>query len=489
MLPLETVGDDNCIREPEVLARQLKALKEAGCEGVMLDVWWGLVEGARPKQYDFSAYLAIIEMVAHAGLKLQVVASFHKCGGNVGDAVSIPLPQWVLDVGKQDPDIFYTDAAGEHTDEYISCGADDLAVFPPNNRTPVQMYEDFIRAFCELFKPYFATVLTQIQVSLGPAGELRYPSYPLTRGWEFPGIGQLQCFDKYLRASLHKAAEEAGMPEWAEVPESLGLGRYNDRPYTTPFWRDGGTWETNHGDFLLRWYSQNLLKHADVVLGAVQRVIDRTCGSSRRGLSLAAKVAGIHWWHKTRSHAAECAAGYYNNATRDGYKPLAELFAKHHVHLDFTCLEMRNCETNPEWCCAPETLVQQVGHAAQLVGCEFAGENALARFDDYAYRQIVYQCYRTSALALTYLRVCPDMFQAHNLSRFARFCRVCKFANPDVMELLLLEWFPHDWRAKMEPLVDETPLTARKLCDCHLCLQARKARPDAPGNRGTQNGS
>lgn len=37
----------------------------------------------------------------------------------------------------------------------------------------------------------------EIQVGMGPAGELRYPSYPEQNGtWRFPGIGAFQCFDK-----------------------------------------------------------------------------------------------------------------------------------------------------------------------------------------------------------------------------------------------------------------------------------------------------
>lgn len=32
---------------------------------------------------------------------------------------------------------------------------------------------------------------------MGPAGELRYPSYPESDGtWKFPGIGAFQCYDK-----------------------------------------------------------------------------------------------------------------------------------------------------------------------------------------------------------------------------------------------------------------------------------------------------
>lgn len=34
---------------------------------------------------------------------------------------------------------------------------------------------------------------------MGPAGELRYPSYPEQNGtWKFPGIGAFQCYDKVL---------------------------------------------------------------------------------------------------------------------------------------------------------------------------------------------------------------------------------------------------------------------------------------------------
>ena len=39
--------------------------------------------------------------------------------------------------------------------------------------------------------------IQEIQVGMGPAGELRYPSYPEQDGvWKFPGIGAFQCFDK-----------------------------------------------------------------------------------------------------------------------------------------------------------------------------------------------------------------------------------------------------------------------------------------------------
>lgn len=35
-------------------------------------------------------------------------------------------------------------------------------------------------------------MIKDIEVGLGPAGELRYPSYPEAQGWVFPGIGEFQ---------------------------------------------------------------------------------------------------------------------------------------------------------------------------------------------------------------------------------------------------------------------------------------------------------
>ena len=58
-------------------------------------------------------------------------------------------------------------------------------------------------------------VIHEVTVGLGPAGELRYPSYPEGDGrWRFPGVGEFQCFDRYMLADLREKAEAAGHPEW-----------------------------------------------------------------------------------------------------------------------------------------------------------------------------------------------------------------------------------------------------------------------------------
>ena len=57
--------------------------------------------------------------------------------------------------------------------------------------------------------------LVEVTVGLGPAGELRYPAYPEGDGrWRFPGVGEFQCYDKYMLEDLRRAADAVGRPEW-----------------------------------------------------------------------------------------------------------------------------------------------------------------------------------------------------------------------------------------------------------------------------------
>lgn len=86
MLPLDTVSLGGNLNKPRAMLASLMALKSAGVEGVMVDVWWGLVEKDGPLKYNWEGYAELIKMVEKTGLKLQVVMSFHQCGGNVGDS-------------------------------------------------------------------------------------------------------------------------------------------------------------------------------------------------------------------------------------------------------------------------------------------------------------------------------------------------------------------------------------------------------------------
>lgn len=151
-------------------------------------------------KYNWEGYAELVRMVEKHGLKLQVVMSFHQCGGNVVDSCR----------NQQNPDLIYTDRSGQRNPEYISLGCDSLPVL--RGRTPIQVYTDYMRSFRERFRDYLGRVIVEIQVGLGPCGELRYPESNGT--WKFPGIREFQCYDKYMRASLEAASEAIGKHDW-----------------------------------------------------------------------------------------------------------------------------------------------------------------------------------------------------------------------------------------------------------------------------------
>ncbi|KAL0414157.1 UNVERIFIED_CONTAM: Beta-amylase 1, chloroplastic [Sesamum radiatum] len=361
-----------------------------------------------------------------AEVHVHIVYLFIGSGVGAG-AGRIPLPKWAVEEIDKDPDLAYTDQWGRRNYEYLSLGCDTLPAL--KGRTPVQCYSDFMRAFRDTFEHLLGDTIVEIQVGMGPAGELRYPSYPEQDGiWKFPGIGAFQCYDKYMLSSLKAAAEAIGKPEWGSTGPT-DAGHYNNWPEDTNFFRkEGGGWNTPYGEFFLSWYSQMLLDHGERILQSAKSVFEN------KGVKISIKIAGIHWHYGTRSHAPELTAGYYNTRFRDGYLPIAQMLARHGAVFNFTCIEMRDHEQPQDALCAPEKLVRQVALATQEAQVPLAGENALPRYDDYAHEQIL----QASALdidgnsadremcAFTYLRMNPDLFQPDNWRRFVAFVKKMK---------------------------------------------------------------
>ena len=423
MLPLDTVSREGELRAVEQLAPRLEALRDAGVEGVMIDVWWGIVERRAPGAYDWAPYVALMDVLERTKLKLHVVLSFHACGANRDDDYHVPLPPWVEDAVERDPDgLLFQDRAGTRSDEYLSLWADnapmpvfdgarnadgDVGVSDASNtttetsnrtahhhppRSPLECYRDLMRAFRFTFddKLQGGGLITEVLVGCGPCGELRFPAYAMSRGWRFPGVGEFQCYDRRALESLAAAAVAAGRPEWGKGgPHDAGT--YNSRPNDTGFFANGagfpthgssfetrtsaggavgpggqllssrsmllpttlapdspvagslggsppgngadarawaartkslddltqeecgasasspnGRWDSEYGRFFLGWYSGELAAHGERVMRAAGECF-AGCGAR-----LALKCAGIHWWYKTRSHAAELTTGYYN---------------------------------------------------------------------------------------------------------------------------------------------------------------------------------
>lgn len=107
------------------------------------------------------------------------------------------------------------------------------------------------------------------------------------------------------------------------------------------------------------------------------------------------KIAGVHWWYRTRSHAAEVTAGYYNSEGTKGYDTIVGLCARYGASLTLTCVEMCDSQHPPEALCGPEGLLRQVREVAAAAGVAVGGENALPCFmpnviDEVALQRVVY---------------------------------------------------------------------------------------------------
>jgi beta-amylase len=399
MLPLNTVSNSGSLSDKSGLASQLDTLKDAGVDGFMADMWWGVTEPSA-KSYSFDAYEELVSMAKDRGMKVQFVTSFHQCGGNVGDECDIPIPSFA----RGQSGVWYKDQDGNEDKEYLSLFADGVKI---SGRTPLEMYSDWFGAFSDAFSGDIGSTITELQVGMGPAGELRYPAYQLAH-WSFCGVGAFQVWDDHALASFRSAASAAGHSEWDLPPTDAG--NYNSQPGDTSFFTGG--YQSEYGKFFLDWYFQSLKDHGDAVLGSARS----TFGNR---LALAAKVSGIHWWYKISHHASELTAGYYNANQRDAYAELAEMFAKHDTAVDFTCLEMKDSEQPSSCASGPEELVNQVASAAQSKGTHFNGENALPRYDSTAYNQIA--SYKGRLTSFTYLRLSNDLLQGSNLNNFKNF--------------------------------------------------------------------
>ncbi|GAX84030.1 hypothetical protein CEUSTIGMA_g11454.t1 [Chlamydomonas eustigma] len=276
MLPLDTVNADGVFKYASCswFSQALTLLGNTGAYGVAVDVWWGAVERS-PGHYTWNGYRQLLEAVRQAGLKLQVVLSYHACGDNVGDNTHIPLPAWVLRCGDSDPDLFFTDrprggGQGQRNREYLSIWADE-APGVLAGRSVIQCYEELMVSFRDTFCQALGSVIEEVVVGSGPCGELRFPSYLEAHGWRFPGVGEFQCYDRRALASLADAAREAGHDEWGHGGPH-DCGEYNSQPEETGFYNHEGSWDSPYGRFFLGWYSNSLMQHGQRLMAAANRV-------------------------------------------------------------------------------------------------------------------------------------------------------------------------------------------------------------------------
>ncbi|KAL4329628.1 hypothetical protein AHAS_Ahas13G0319100 [Arachis hypogaea] len=423
-LPVNTVGPEGKISRPRAMMFSLKALAAAGVEGVVVEFWWGIIERKEPRVYDWRGYRELVMMACMCGLKVRAVLAFHQYGTGPDDPNQIPLPLWVLDEINKDPELAYSDRFGRRNIEYISLGCDTLPVL--RGRTPIQAYADFMRDFRETFRPSLGLTITRVQIGMGPGGELRYPSFSFQKPnvASSGGLGEFQCYDKYMLASLNACARKIGKREWGDGGP-FGAGSLTQNPEHTDFFKnEGGSWNTPYGKFFLEWYSNMLLLHGERICREAETIFRGT------EVLISAEVAAIHWHYAIQSHPSELTAGYYNTFDRDGYLPIARLFSKYGFAICCSCFEMQDAtmqKINPSG--SPEGFLKQLLLAARLCDISLEGQNFTTDLDDDAFSQVLKMSKFYSdgiekrPFAFNFVRMNKRMFETQNWDRFARFVR------------------------------------------------------------------
>ena len=392
------VGDPRAPRAPSsepawaALRDELHTVKALGADAVSTDVWWGIVEGDGDQRFRWEYYDRLVDEIAEAGLGWVPILSFHQCGGNVGDECDVPIPSWLGEkyvargaVAARD-DLLYRSARGNVSREVLSAWA-----------TPIvgAEYRELMTAFQAHFTAR-ASQIHEINVSLGPAGELRFPSYNAhDPGGGFPTRGTLQghgrlAVEGFRAAMLERygtvarVAEAWGAPidraEQIRPPED-GEAFFDRNDPFTPYGRD-----------FIGYYQRALLAHGRAVLTAAIDVFDAE-DAPFRGIDLGAKIPGVHWRIGSDRYA-EVTAGLIRSEDRDawsderrgaGYGPIVGLFEElaavprgPRIVLHFTCLEMDDDPPSSTVASRAKSLVFWVGKHATSRGLSIKGENALA---------------------------------------------------------------------------------------------------------------
>ena len=370
----------------------LEAVAGYGVDAVSVDVWWGDVEGAADNRFDWAYYDRVFETITAEGLDLAPILSFHQAGGNVGDDYTSLLPSWLwekyADVTHRG--VLLGPTGLQHRSEQGNTSAESVQGWA--DRVVMGEYRDFTRAFEEQYGDVYADEVVEVTVSLGPSGELRYPSYNQhDEGTGYPTRGALQAYSPLAVRDLQvQTLRRYGSLEAVNRAWGTDLGSVEEiGPPEDPdaFFAGRAYLDTQYGRDFVDWYNGSLVDHGERVL----RTVIRTLGQDFPEADIGYKVPGIHWSMTNPAHprAAEVTTGLVQTSVDldsweagHGYQRVVELANRfdggpREVVLHFTALEMDDQDVPPQYSLA-QTLVEWVGDHAYRAGVGLKGENALA---------------------------------------------------------------------------------------------------------------
>ncbi len=377
MAPLEVSNWSN-------FTQQLNTAKSIGVNAVTVDVWWGKVEANGDQQFDWSYYDTLVQHIENAGLHWIPIMSFHQCGGNVGDNCNIPIPSWVWNhyPTVTSNEMKYRSEQLNYSNETVSLWQDDLII---------DEYKEFMNAFEDHFSNK-ANMTDEINISMGPAGELRYPSYNShDSGTGYPTRGAFQAYSESAKADFRAWAQrEYGSLADINTAWGFSLSSFNDinpPSNASQFINDNDHYDMQYGRDFISWYHESLVDHGEAMMDAAISAFDSAFSDTELGY----KIPGVHWQMSTQSsnqRSAEMAAGLIpsnvdlnSTTTGHGYSNIVGLAASYagtrDVTLHFTALEMDNQNWYPQYSLAKD-LVFWVAQNAQDQNVIIKGENALS---------------------------------------------------------------------------------------------------------------
>lgn len=373
-------------------AEELQIAKVAGVEAISTDIWWGLVEREQPGKYDWAFYDRMVALIKKAGLRWNPILSFHQLGGNVGDVGYIPLPTYIWGRFEKDRDNFpdqeamkFKSEQGNVSTEYVSFWATDLI-------------RDDLRRFMEAFREHFmdsAGIIDEINISMGPSGELRYPSYNQhDSGVEYPRRGALQAYSLPAVRGFRKAMQKKyGTIEGLSKAWGFNLQSFEQvfppsrEVLRSRFWQSKEHFSPYGRDFF-DYYNDVLVRHGQTMFEIADGVFGEE-GSPFRSKELGGKIPGIHW-RLGSDRLAELSAGLIRTSYDDwrspqagyGYTETLKAFSPHEGTmrriLTFTAIEMSDHRDNNMGAASMgKTLMEWVAEAARAQHIPIAGENAL----------------------------------------------------------------------------------------------------------------
>jgi len=400
------LNDENSQKEWVEFEKNLQVLKRYGIDGVTIDIWWGVVQSGSTV-YNWEYYDKVDEVVKRVGMKWVPIFSFHQLGENVNDPKHIPLPPFVLALA-QSKGYLYKDAKGKESYESVSVWATDKILY---------LYKNFFSEFKKHFQGR-SEAIKQIYIGLGPAGELRYPSYNKDT---YPGYGDLWAYSNLAKAAFKDFVLKKYNYDLIAVAKAWGRNFVSDSdilpPNSVPDFFNLGGHLTEYGKDFFDFYHSSLIEHMKKVVGVSIEVF-KAEGSELSKTPLSIKIPGVHWTISAdinNKRLAELMAGLITTSSPYFLEPSEagagydDIFLElkklsPDMVLDFTCIEKSDNE-DPKAYTMPKSLTKWIAATAKRHQLKLEGENALPTFGDPVFWPNIYDAMNSGYEELTLLRM------------------------------------------------------------------------------------